>query len=122
MKILQSNTLALLVIRNLGLSNQPGFAGKQQPSTGGVPDSASAAQTLEREDQLIGTFQSNLSVFPVPNTSIIEIKYSSPDPRLAAEVANVVANTFIEQNIKAKIRQHHAGRGLAIETVGRPAN
>ena len=102
LRILQSNTLALLVIRNLGLNNQPGFTGKEQPSAGGVPVSVSAAQTSEREDQLIGTFQSNLNVLAVPNTSIIEIKYSSPDPRLAAEVANVVANTFIEQNIKAK--------------------
>jgi capsular exopolysaccharide synthesis family protein len=101
--ILQSNTLALLVIRNLGLNNQPGFTGKESPSTtGGVPVSGSTTQALEREDQLIGAFHSGLGVFPVPNTSIVEIKYSSPDPRLAAEVANVVATTYIEQNIKAK--------------------
>jgi succinoglycan biosynthesis transport protein ExoP len=101
--ILQSNTLALLVIRNLGLNNQPGFTGKGPPSTtGGMPVSVSNAQTLEREDQLIDAFHSSLSILPVPNTSIIEIKYSSPDPRLAADVANVVATTYIEQNTKAK--------------------
>lgn len=101
--ILQSNSLALLVIRNLGLNNRPEFAGKEQATTsGGVPVSGSPAQTLGREDQLIGAFHSNLSVLPVPNTAIIEIKYSSPDPRLAAEIANTTANTFIEQNIKAR--------------------
>jgi exopolysaccharide transport family protein len=101
--ILQSNTLALLVIRNLGLNNRPEFAGKEQPTTtGGIPVSGSSAQTLGREDQLIGAFHSSLNVMPVPNTGIIEIKYSSPDPRLAAEVANTTANTFIEQNIKAR--------------------
>jgi succinoglycan biosynthesis transport protein ExoP len=100
--ILQSNSLALLVIHNLGLNNRSEFAGKDRPTTGGVPVSGSSPETLGREDQLIGAFHSNLNVLPVPNTAIIEIKYSSPDPRLAAEVANATANTFIEQNIKAR--------------------
>ena len=101
--VLQSNTLALLVIRNLGLNHRAEFAGKERPTTtGGIPVSGSSAETLEREDQLIRVFHSNLKVLPVPNTAIIEIKYSSPDPRLSAEVANSVANTFIEQNIKAR--------------------
>ena len=101
--ILQSNTLALLVIRNLGLNNRPEFAGKERPTTtGGVPVSGSSAQTLEREDQLISVFRSNLNVLPLFNTAIIEIKYSSPDPRLSADVANSVANAFIEQNIKSR--------------------
>ena len=100
--ILQSNTLALLVIHNLGLNNQPEFAGKDRPTTGGVPVSGSSPETLGREDQLIGAFHSNLNLLPVAGTSIIEIKYSSPDPQLAAEVANTIANTFIEQNIKGR--------------------
>src|ERR1022692_3171507 len=100
--VLQSNTLALVVIHNLGLNNRPEFAGKDRPTTGGVPVSGSSPETLEREDQLIGTFHSNLNVRPVPSTAIIEIKYSSPDPRLAAEVANATANKLIEQKIKAR--------------------
>jgi capsular exopolysaccharide synthesis family protein len=101
--ILQSNTLALMVIRNLGLNNRPEFVGKERPTTtGGVAVSGSLAQTLEREDQLISIFHSRLNVSPVPNTPIIEIKYSSPDPRLAAEIANATANTFIEQSVKAR--------------------
>src|SRR5664280_2193220 len=56
--ILQSNTLALLVIHNLGLNNRPEFAGKDRPSTGGVPVSGSSPETLGREDQLIGAFHS----------------------------------------------------------------
>src|ERR1039458_1402087 len=100
--ILQSNTLALLVIHNLGLDNRPEFAGKDRPSSGGVPVSGSAPENLGREDQLINAFHANLNALSVPNTALIEIKYSSPDPRLAAEVANATANTFIEQNIKAR--------------------
>lgn len=97
--ILQSNTLALLVIRKLGLDKRTEFAGGQaQGSTGGMP----TAISLGREDQLIGAFQSNLKVLPAPSTSIIEVTYSSSNPRLAAEIANAIADTYIEQNIKAR--------------------
>lgn len=100
--ILQSNTLALQVVRNLELNKQPDFAGKGRSTTSGVPVSGSSAQTQEREDQLIGALRSHLAIMPIGGTSLIDITYSSPDPRLAAELANAVANTFIEQNIKAR--------------------
>ncbi len=97
--ILQSDTLALLVIHNLGLDSRPEFAGGQRErATAGVP----VAMTLGRENQLIGTLHNNLKVMPVPSTSIIEVTYSSPDPRLSAEIANSIADTYIEQNIKTK--------------------
>ncbi len=101
--VLQSNTLALQVARNLELNKRSDFAGKERPTTsGGVPVSGPPAQTQEREDQLIGSLRSHLAIMPVGGTSLIDITYSSPDSRLAAEVANAVATTFIEQNIKAK--------------------
>ena len=100
MNILQSDAMALLVIHKLNLDSRPEFAGGPRPAAaGGVP----TAMTLGRENQLIGTFESGLKVLPVPGTSIIEIRYSSPDPRLAAEIANATANTYIEQNVKAQI-------------------
>ena len=100
--ILQSNTLALQVARNLELNKRSDFAGKAPTPTGDVPVAASPAQTGEREDQLIGGVRSHLAIMPIGGTSLIDIRYSSPDPRLAAEVANAVATTFIEQNIKAR--------------------
>jgi succinoglycan biosynthesis transport protein ExoP len=101
-KILQSSSLALLVIRNLGLDSRPEFAG---PSASGAKPGAMSKlsrQNLGREEQLLQTFESNLRVQQVPNTAIVEIRYSSPDPALAAEVANATAESFIEQNIKAR--------------------
>jgi succinoglycan biosynthesis transport protein ExoP len=99
--VLQSNTLALQVVHNLGLDNRPEFAGKARTATSaGQAKSGSPADPAEREDQLISAFRSGLSVLPVPDTAIIEIKYSNPSPKLAAEIANATANTFIEQNIK----------------------
>lgn len=101
-KILQSNTLALLVIRNLGLDKRPEFAGAAASEAKHGVVSKLSLQDLGREEQLMQEFRGNLRVEQVPNTAIVEIKYSSPDPALAAEVANATAESFIEQNIKAR--------------------
>ncbi len=47
-------------------------------------------------------FKAIYVVQQVPNTAIVEIRYSSPDPALAAEIANATADSFIEQNIKSR--------------------
>ncbi len=101
-KILQSTSLALLVIRRLGLDSRPEFAGSSpsEAKAGALPKLSQ--QNLGREEQLLQRFQSNLRVQQVPNTAIVEIRYSSPDAALAAEIANATAESFIEQNIKAR--------------------
>ncbi len=101
-KILQSNTLALLVIRRLNLDNRPEFAGPSGSDAKPGAMSKLSRQNLGREEQLLQTFQGNLRVQQVPNTAIVEIRYSSPDPALAAEIANATADSFIEQNIKSR--------------------
>ena len=38
----------------------------------------------------------------LPDTLLIEIKYSDPDPSLAADIANAISAIFIEQNVKSR--------------------
>ncbi len=102
-KILESDTLAELVIRRLSLDAHSEFAGKSQTqSSGGIVVAESPAQEDSRREQLIRKFQGSLKVQQVPDTSLIEIRYSDPNPSLAAEAANAVAATFIEQNVKSR--------------------
>ena len=102
-RILQSDTMAQLVISRLNLDTRPEFAGKAQtPSSGGITVTESATQERARQEQLIHRFLGSLKVQQVPNTDLIEIKYSNPDPGLAAEIANAITATFIEQNIQAR--------------------
>jgi succinoglycan biosynthesis transport protein ExoP len=102
-KILESNSLALLVIHNLDLEKRTEFAGKEAITTsGGLAVSGPSRQQLQREEHLILALHENMKIQQVGNTSIIEIRYSNPDPNLAAEVANGIASAFIEQNIKAR--------------------
>jgi succinoglycan biosynthesis transport protein ExoP len=103
LKVMQSETMAELVINRLNLDRRPDFAGKLQTiSSGGITVSQSPDQERSRQEQLIRKFLSGLKVQQVPSTSIVEIKYSNPDPSLAAEIANTITSTYIEQNIKAR--------------------
>jgi len=102
-KILQSDTLAELVIHRLNLDANPDFAGAAQTqSSGGITVSESPAREAARQEQLIRKFQGNLRVQQVPDTSLVEIRYSDPNPSLAANITNTIAATFIEQNVKSR--------------------
>ena len=100
-RILQSDLLALQVIRQLNLDKRPEFGGhpdEKQPNL-----VASPLQTdSNRASALLGAFRSHLRVALIPNTRIIEIHYSSPDPQLAATAVNTLASTYVEQNFKTK--------------------
>jgi succinoglycan biosynthesis transport protein ExoP len=102
-KVMQSETLAKLVINRLNLDRRPDFAGEQQTmSSGGIAVSQSPTQESSHQELLIRKFLNGLKVQQVPGTSLVEVKYSNPDPSLAAEIANAITSTFIEQNVKAR--------------------
>ena len=131
-KILQSDTMAESVIRRLNLDGRPEFAGNEQvQSSGGIPVTESPAQERARQEQLVRKFQGSLKVQQVPDTALVEIKYSNPDPSLAAEIANAITTTFIEQNVKARydsttqatdwLSKQLAGLQINLESVGSQA-
>jgi polysaccharide biosynthesis transport protein len=102
-KILQSDTLAELVIHRLNLDTHANFAGKAQTqSNGGIAVSQSAAQESARQESLIRKLQGGMKIQQVPDTSLVEIKYSDPSPALAAEIANGITASYIEQNVKSR--------------------
>jgi capsular exopolysaccharide synthesis family protein len=102
-KIIQSDTNAELVIHRLNLDTRAEFAGAAQRQTsGGIAVSDSPATESSRAEQLIHKLQAGLRVQQVPDTSLVEIKYSDPNASLAAELADATAATFIEQNVKSR--------------------
>jgi len=54
------------------------------------------------QEELIQQIQASLRVSVVPNTRIIELRYTHPDPKFAADVVNTVAQAYIEDNFKGK--------------------
>src|SRR5450631_1976159 len=100
-RILQSDLMALQVIRQLNLDKRPEFGGhsdQKQPNLVADPLQADSNRT----SALLGAFRVNLHVTLIPNTRIIEIHYTSTDPRLAASAVNTLAATYVEQNFKTK--------------------
>lgn len=100
-RILQSDLMALQVIRQLNLDKRPEFGGHTDQKQPGLI--ADPLQTdSSRTSALLGRFRAGLHVSLIPNTRIIEIHYDSPDPQLAATAANTLAATYVEQNFKTK--------------------
>jgi succinoglycan biosynthesis transport protein ExoP len=100
-RILQSDLMALQVIRQLNLDKRPEFGGHADEKQQNLV--ADPLQTdSNRTSALLGSFRSNLHVSLIPNTRIIEIHYNSTDPQLAASAVNTLAATYVEQNFKTK--------------------
>ena len=69
------------------------------PAAGsGQPSAVSAAQAKELRDAVAGEVQGGLSVTRVENTRLVWIRYDSPVPDFAVQVANAVAEEFIASN------------------------
>ena len=48
-------------------------------------------------------FHRSLQINSIPRTRLLEIRFSSPDPVLAAKAVNSVIDTYIEQNYKTHL-------------------
>jgi len=100
-RILQSDLMALQVIRQLNLDKRPEFGGHADAKTSNLVADPLQADS-NRTSSLLSAFRGNLHVTLIPNTRIIEIHYNSTDPQLAAGAVNTLASTYVEQNFKTK--------------------
>lgn len=112
-RILQSRALARRVIDELQLWDPPQAVPApsqdsniiatirsvfrvQEPAEPPPPDETAA------QSAAIDRFLSQLSVTPIRNSRLVEVRYSSPDPKLAARAANALATQYIRQNLEVK--------------------
>lgn len=103
-KILQSDLLALQVIRELNLDRRPEMANQAPPAPSASLDLSPDPLQSDpaRASSMIGSFKGSLKVMLSPNTRIIEVHYRSPDPQIAANVVNTLMQTYVENNFKAR--------------------
>ena len=102
-KILQSDLLALQVVKELALDRRPEFGGKTPtlPSSLDLAPDPLQADTA-RTSGLLASFRGNLKVTLAPNTHIVEVHFRSPDKELAANVVNTLMSTYTENNFKSR--------------------
>jgi len=102
-KVLESESLLAKVVEKLKLDQRPEFAYSAGRLSGwrnalGV----APAEEVPPMERAIETASRNFRVEPSRNTRIIEIISDWPDPRLAADFANTLADAFIENNLEAR--------------------
>ncbi|MGH9522537.1 MAG: GumC family protein [Terriglobales bacterium] len=101
-RVLQSDSLALLVIKELHLETNPYFADSYANAPERTESGAPRAMTPAEESVLLRNFERSLEISKVPRTRIVEIRFLSPDPQLSALVVNTLINAYIEQNFRTK--------------------
>ena len=102
-KILQSESLLERVVAKLDLEEKlfP-KEGSGRLSTWrkalGLPETKQAPT----RDQILTLVSNNLKISTAFNTRLVEIRYDSTDPQLAANVVNTLTAEFVEQNIESR--------------------
>lgn len=98
-EILASRKLGLDVVRALHLADDPEFA----TSSGWNPFASSAASSLEaREQHALDEFLAHRSISRAEKTYALNISYTSKSPAKAAEIANAIAEAYIDDQLGAK--------------------
>ena len=111
-KVLESQTLGLQVINQLHLADTSDFLPHFNPlgwSLGvlnpkGVPDplAASLEASPRKRDWVFDVFKSNTKIVTVPGTRLIEVSYTSPDPKIAAAVVNQLIMSLTDYNFQTR--------------------
>jgi succinoglycan biosynthesis transport protein ExoP len=116
-QILQSDSLALQVIKELNLEKSPDFRSHFNPigwvmglfAPAGTPDPVNVPleDAPGRRAHVIKMFEAHLKVTPVSGTRLITIDYLSTNPRTAAAVVNQLVEDLTDYNFQTR---HNATR------------
>lgn len=114
--LLRSRSLSESVVDSLGLANSDEFL-TQMDALPARSDSGTAGERAARRRQaVIKTLQDNLGVSPVRGSRLVAISFQSPDPQLAAKIANAYAENFIQSNLDRKYESSSYARQF-LETL-----
>lgn len=108
--LLRSRSLAERVIEDQGLATSDAFLetmGVALPETGPGSGTGRAAK---RRELVLFVVQDNLGISPVRGSRLVVVRFSSPDPRLSARVANAFAENFIQSNLDRKFESSSYAR------------
>jgi capsular exopolysaccharide synthesis family protein len=119
--ILQSRALARKTIESLGLWEHSllnrtagkGLAGRVIggtfglvtglfSSTSAAAADASGGEETEAQSHAIDALLTNLTVTPIRNSRLVDVKFRSPDAALSTRIANALARNYIDQNLEYK--------------------
>ncbi|HZQ11528.1 MAG TPA: exopolysaccharide transport family protein [Pseudolabrys sp.] len=115
MQIVLSRDLARKVIKAENLAANPEFSALA-PLEGLLNFFGRDRSAMSQEQRTLEAYYERLNVFAVDKSRVIGIDFSSANPELAARVANLIAETYLEMQQTAKQDQTRAaGNWLAGE-------
>jgi capsular exopolysaccharide synthesis family protein len=108
--ILQSRALARKTIDGLHLWDSPLLGGPSRTSViagllglkRAAPKDLPAAGETSEQSRAIDRFLDNLTVSPIRNSRLVDVKYQFTDPDLATRIVNAIAKNYIDQNLEYK--------------------
>ncbi len=95
---LQTDDLAVAVIRKLGLDRNADFNAQVPPAM--LP--ADELRLTAAENAALRTFRERLKVLHDPTSHMIGVSVTAHEPRLAADVTNALMQTFIDRTLRMR--------------------
>ena len=135
-EILKSRELAAKVVQKLKLATHPEFDPRQEEAplwkrwlgmAGAAADGLGIVVSEEDnattgEDAItkgvVGRFQGQLTVEPVRLSQLVRVSFESYDPKLAANIANTVAEAFIESDLEARYQMTQKASNWLSDRLG----
>lgn len=124
-----SRNVAERVIRQFNLLEHPAFDPRQaEPSIKSLVIGWVKGLLLGRGDgappseqdllnSVVRTFSRNLTVYPLPATQLVKVRFASTDPVLAANIANAVVAAYIDADMDARYTVAKQAHGWLSEHV-----
>lgn len=113
--LLKSRSLAQRVSEDLGLASSDAFLETMDVEAPASGDPAT--RSASRANAVASTLQANLSVAPVRGSRLVAVSFDSPDPQLAARVANAFGTNFIQANLDRKFESSAYAREFLEERI-----
>lgn len=94
-ELLRSEKLIEDVVENLNLLSDPYFSNQDDPNWASQPRE-------EKFRSVVDAFKANLGVSPVGRSRLIQVSFEHDDPSKAADITNMLTESFINNSISTK--------------------
>lgn len=99
-RLMKSREIAERVVGRLNLVEN----GELNPKKSGLARQAAGETKVDAATKLALAVQKRIETTPTRGTNLVELAYTAPSAKLAADVANALADAYIDWNLESKYR------------------